>query len=50
MAEESQILVIDNGSGVLKAGISGEDAPRCIIHTLVGRFREKDYISLSGTN
>jgi actin-related protein len=37
MAEDSQILVIDNGSGVVKAGFSGEDAPRSIFPSIVGR-------------
>lgn len=30
-------LVIDNGSGFCKAGISGDDAPRGSIPTVVGR-------------
>ena len=37
MAEDNQILVVDNGSGVVKAGFSGEDAPRCIFPSIVGR-------------
>ncbi len=37
MAEESQTCVIDNGSGVVKAGFSGEDAPRAIFPSIVGR-------------
>lgn len=35
---DSQIhLVIDNGSGLCKAGFSGEEAPRAIFPTIVGR-------------
>ena len=34
---EGQIVVIDNGSGMVKAGISGEDAPRCVFPAIVGR-------------
>ena len=30
-------IVIDNGSGFCKAGISGDDTPRCSIPTIVGR-------------
>ena len=30
-------IVIDNGSGFIKAGISGDDTPRCSIPTVVGR-------------
>ncbi len=37
MAEEQQTCVIDNGSGVVKAGFSGEDAPRSIFPSIVGR-------------
>jgi hypothetical protein len=28
MSEEVQALVIDNGSGMVKAGFAGDDAPR----------------------
>jgi actin len=37
MLEDSQTLVVDNGSGVTKAGFSGEDAPRSIFPSIVGR-------------
>jgi len=37
MSEEQQTCVIDNGSGVVKAGFSGEDAPRAIFPSIVGR-------------
>ena len=30
-------IVIDNGSGFCKGGISGDDTPRCSIPTVVGR-------------
>ena len=30
-------LVIDNGSGVIKAGFAGDDAPRSAIPTIIGR-------------
>jgi len=29
--EEVAALVIDNGSGVCKAGFAGDDAPRCFV-------------------
>jgi len=35
--EESQSLVIDNGSGMVKAGFSGDDAPRTVFPSIVGR-------------
>ena len=34
-----QALVVDNGSGVCKAGFSGEDAPRVVFPSIVGRPR-----------
>lgn len=37
MAEDQTTCVIDNGSGVVKAGFSGEDAPRAIFPSIVGR-------------
>jgi actin len=37
MVEEQTALVIDNGSGMVKAGFSGEDAPRCVFPSIVGR-------------
>ena len=35
-------IVIDNGSGMIKAGFAGEDAPKSIFPTLVGRTRNKE--------
>jgi len=37
MDEEPQSLVIDNGSGMVKAGFSGDDAPRAVFPSIVGR-------------
>lgn len=34
-----QALVIDNGSGMIKAGFAGDDAPRGVFPTIVGRPR-----------
>jgi len=35
--EESQALVVDNGSGMVKAGFAGDDAPRAVFPSIVGR-------------
>merc|ERR1712194_748033 len=42
MADEDDIaaLVIDNGSGMCKAGFAGDDAPRCVFPSLIGRARQ----------
>ena len=37
MSDEKKSLVIDNGSGMCKAGFSGEDAPRAVFPSIVGR-------------
>ena len=34
---EGQTVVIDNGSGMVKAGFAGEEAPRCVFPAMVGR-------------
>ena len=39
MDDECPTLVIDNGSGMVKAGFAGEDAPRAVFPSLVGRPR-----------
>ena len=38
---EVQTLVIDNGSGMCKAGFSGENAPRAVFPSIVGRPKYK---------
>ena len=35
--EDVQALVVDNGSGMCKAGFAGDDAPRAVFPSLVGR-------------
>jgi len=35
--EEIAALVIDNGSGMVKAGFAGDDAPRAVFPSIVGR-------------
>ena len=41
MSEENNNLVIDNGSDMMKAGYAGDDAPRAVFPTIVGRPRQK---------
>ena len=40
-AGEIQALVVDNGSGMCKAGFAGDDAPRAVFPSIVGRPRHK---------
>ena len=37
MDEEAAPIVCDNGSGMVKAGFSGDDAPRAVFPSIVGR-------------
>jgi actin-related protein len=39
--EEITALVIDNGSGMVKAGFAGDDAPRAVFPSIVGRPRHQ---------
>ncbi|TVU24770.1 hypothetical protein EJB05_27227, partial [Eragrostis curvula] len=40
--EDVQPVVIDNGSRMTKAGFAGDDEPRSVFPTMVGRPRQKD--------
>ncbi|KAF2889007.1 hypothetical protein ILUMI_17166 [Ignelater luminosus] len=42
MRDEEVALVVDNGSGMCKAGFAGDDAPRVIFPSVVGRPRQPD--------
>jgi len=39
--EEAAACVIDNGSGMMKAGFAGDDAPRAVFPSIVGRPRHQ---------
>jgi len=41
MQDDVQALVVDNGSGMVKAGFAGDDAPRAVFPSIVGRPRHK---------
>jgi len=41
VGDEVQALVVDNGSGMCKAGFAGDDAPRAVFPSIVGRPRHK---------
>ncbi len=41
MAEEARPLVVDNGSGMMKAGFAGDDAPRAVFPSIVGRPKHR---------
>eukprot|EP00534_Pseudo-nitzschia_fraudulenta_P016333 CAMPEP_0201252784 /NCGR_PEP_ID=MMETSP0852-20130820/67088_1 /ASSEMBLY_ACC=CAM_ASM_000632 /TAXON_ID=183588 /ORGANISM="Pseudo-nitzschia fraudulenta, Strain WWA7" /LENGTH=411 /DNA_ID=CAMNT_0047552523 /DNA_START=531 /DNA_END=1766 /DNA_ORIENTATION=+ len=38
--EDVAALVVDNGSGMCKAGFAGDDAPRSVFPSLIGRARQ----------
>ncbi|XP_041484095.1 actin-5-like [Lytechinus variegatus] len=35
--EDDSVIVVDNGSGSIKAGFAGDDAPRCVFPAMIGR-------------
>jgi len=39
--DDIQALVVDNGSGMVKAGFAGDDAPRAVFPSIVGRPRHQ---------
>lgn len=46
MAEDAQAVVIDNGSGICKAGIAGDDVPKACFPAIIGKPR---YQTIVGT-
>ena len=38
--ENVKAVVIDNGSGMCKAGFGGDDAPKAVFPSVVGRPRQ----------
>jgi len=40
-AEDAAALVVDNGSGMVKAGFAGDDAPRAVFPSIIGRPRHQ---------
>lgn len=42
-------LVIDNGSGMSKAGFAGENTPRSVFPSLVGRPKQRSIMIGMGT-
>jgi len=39
--EDTSALVVDNGSGMVKSGFSGDDAPRAVFPSIVGRAKHQ---------
>ena len=51
--EDVAALVIDNGSGMCKAGFAGDDAPRAVFPSIVGRPRhqvQKNHFIITNDN
>ncbi|KAM9970194.1 hypothetical protein ACTFIR_002042 [Dictyostelium discoideum] len=46
--EEVQAIVIDNGSDICKAGFAGDDAPRAVFQSIVGRPRYTGVMDVMG--
>lgn len=48
--DQEEFVVIDNGTGFIKAGFSGQDLPRLIIPTVVGEKVEKPDPAMQANN
>jgi len=46
--EDAQTVVIDNGSGMVKAGFAGNEAPSCVFPAIVGRPKQAN--AMHGAN
>merc|ERR1711972_403412 len=46
--EDAVALVCDNGSGMVKAGFVGDDAPRALFPSIVGRARHQGVMAGMG--
>ena len=44
--DDIQALVVDNGSGMCKAGFAGDDAPRAVFPSIVGRPRHTQVMGM----
>ena len=42
--DEKPILIIDNGSGTIKAGMAGEDAPSHVLSSVIGKPKSGQYL------
>lgn len=40
--DQKEFIVIDNGSGYIKAGLSGQDAPVVVMPTIYGKKQQAD--------
>lgn len=48
--DQEEYVVLDNGTGFVKAGFSGEDLPRCVIPTVVSSQKIETDIQFQQTN
>ena len=48
--EDTAALVVDNGSGMCKAGFAGDDAPRAVFPSIVGRPRHQVIMPFSNNS
>ena len=39
MNQEMLPMIVDNGSGMVKAGWAGDDSPRAVFPSIIGRAR-----------
>lgn len=50
MNDEMEAIVVDNGSGVMKAGFSGEDTPRAVFPSCSGSVKNPEWFASQAPN
>ncbi|GLD94208.1 hypothetical protein PINS_up002819 [Pythium insidiosum] len=50
MGEDVEAIVIDNGSGVVKVGFSGEDTPRSVFPACTGKVKNPEWFAAQAPN
>jgi len=49
--DDMSAVIIDNGSGMTKAGFAGDDAPRVVFPAITGRPRDMiEKVEMGGNN
>ncbi len=44
--DEDRVIAIDNGSHKIKAGFAGDDAPRVVFPSVIGRPKHQVFVSI----
>ena len=50
MSDDFEAIVLDNGSGSMKVGFSGEDTPRAVFPTCTGKVKNPEWFNSPNSN